>query len=103
MVITALAALAANAAVLLAAVGCGWWAQAILPDNASRAGRASATLVTGLGLLSWLLFLAGQLAFTPAVVFAIVGTAGLQPALAAIRAGKGYMTEQGSAEHAFDL
>jgi len=74
MLLLIVGALFAVTILAVAAFGAGFWIPDLLPPSFSAIERLAFTLLGGLGILSLVLFLIGQLAFTRGT---ILGTAAL--------------------------
>ena len=71
-----------------AGLGCGAWIGSCLPSTFTNLQRLAFSLLGGLGLLSLLLFLVGQLAFTRPIIFSITLVAlllAIRPLLRTVR------------------
>src|SRR5258706_9729964 len=72
MLLLILGAIFAVTILVVAAFGAGFWIPDLLPPSFSAIERLAFTLLGGLGILSLVLFLIGQLAFTRATILGTV-------------------------------
>jgi hypothetical protein len=76
----------ATSVIALAAFGAGRWLERILPASFSRLDRLACCWLGGFGLLGGVLFLIGQIAFTPVTISAVLAAGVLASIGAFVRA-----------------
>jgi len=73
----------------VAAVGAGGWIGRILPGGLRRFERGAFVVLGGFGALSTVLFLLGQVSFTPAIIWFVLGVSGAIGVVYLFRIGNG--------------